>query len=269
LLNSLVAANGESFVDKETKKIGSYLIIILGLGFFAICASPNSLLQIVHAQTSQESYSTFLPSDEFTIPNLNGSISFASGGSYENATLENNTWRFEGFALDTYTLNLSARGAPPGGIVTGRAVLPYLNDNGAFSVSVQDCNVTITAYEPLSTYYPHSGWLNYTIIGTGEQTFDFHFPSKNFYWNTTVDGQLEGQNETWTSANNNLIIISGAKSCVSIHYDSAGTIRDLDHYTPTFPWVPVIIVIAAIIIAAVILIRLRKNKGISSLAEAK
>jgi hypothetical protein len=252
-------------LNKETKKIGAYLIIVLGLGFFVASTFPNSLLQTVCAQTSQESYHTFLPSDEFTIPNLNGSISFASGGSYENATLENNTWGFEGFALNTYTLNLSALGAPPGGIVTGRDVLPYLNDNGDLSVTVQNCNVIVTAYEPLSTYYPHSGWLNYTILSTGEQTFDLHFPSKNFYWNTTVDGQLKGQNETWTSANNNLIIISGAKSNVSIHYDSVGTIRDLDHNTPTFPWVPIIIVIAAIIIASVILIRLSKNKGISSI----
>ena len=91
---------------------------------------------LIQAQTT-ENVIHFSPADQFTIPNYHGSFSFAAGGSYENATLYNGTWHFAGLALNSYTINLSARGAPPGGIVTGRDVLPYLVANGAFSVSAK------------------------------------------------------------------------------------------------------------------------------------
>ena len=176
----------------------------------------------------------FSPDDQFAIPNYDGSVSFAAGGSYESATLyDNGTWHFAGLALNSYTMNLSARGAPPGGIVTGRDVLPYLHDDGSFSVSAKDCNVTITGYEPLTQYNPYSGWLNYTVKGKGEQIFDLNFPGTAFYWNITIDGEMKIQNESWTQSNNNLIKVTGATNNVCIHYDHLPTSRDGPQ---TFPW---------------------------------
>lgn len=244
---------------KEIKRIGdgTSLLLFFGLMFLILCYPLEYTIQTARAQPIQENYSTFLPNEEFAISSLNGSISFASGGSYETATLENGTWHFEGLALNSYTFNLSARGAPPGGIVTGRDVIPYLNDNGAFSASTQNCNVTIRAFEPLSTYYPHSGWLNYTIIGIGEQTFDLHFPSKNFFWNITIDGEFETQNGT--GSENKLIKIVGSKNEVAIHYDSMGTIRDLDDNNPNFPWLPILIAIILTIVLAWVILTKRRN----------
>ena len=219
----------------------------------------KSTVQLAQSQTTQKGITTFSHSDAFAISDNNASISFASGGSYENATLENDTWHFEGLALNSYILNLSARGAPPGGIVTGRDVLPYLNDNGAFSLSAKDCNVTIIAYEPLSSYYPYSGWLNYSIVGAGQQTFDLHFPSKNFAWNITIDGEFKVQNEGWSSSNGDLIKIEGAKNIVSIYYDSIGIPRDLGVENP-FPWLPVTIVVVLVTGFGSLIIFIKKYK---------
>ena len=216
---------------------------------------------LIRAQAAEDHVITFSPAEQFAIPNYNGSISFAAGGSYENATLyDNGTWNFAGLALDSYTLNLSARGAPPGGIVTGRDVLPYLNDGGSFSVSAQNGNVTITGYEPLTHYYPYSGWLNYTVKGIGEQIFDLNFPSKAFYWNITIDGEIKIQNESWTQTNNNLIKVTGARNEVCIHYDSIQISRDGPQ---TFPWLLQVtnatIVITLCIVVFIFLIRNRQH----------
>ncbi len=215
--------------------------------------------QLIQAQTAENDTMPFSPTDQFTIPNYNGSISFDAGGSYENATLYNATWHFEGLALNSYTLNLSARGAPPGGIVTGRDVLPYLNAGGAFRVSAKDCNVAVTGYEPLTRYYPYSGWLNYTVMGIGEQTFDLHFSSREFYWNITIDGEMKIQNESWTQLNNNLIKVTGATNKVCIHYDKTPISR-FDE-TPIFPWLPIIItaIVSILFIGTIILLK-RKNR---------
>ena len=206
---------------------------------------------------AEDNVTTFSPADQFAIPNYDSSVNFSMGGSYESATFyDNGTWHFAGLALNSYTLNLSARGAPPGGIVTGRDVLPYLNHGGAFSVSAKDCNVTIIDYEPLVTYYPYSGWLNYTVTGTGEQIFDLHFPWKSFYWNITIDGEMKIQNESWTQSNNNLIKVTGARNNVTIRYDSIQIPRDGPQTVPF--WLQVTtaaIVVILLVVVIVFLVR--------------
>jgi len=208
-------------------------ILILKLCALMLAFTIILTIPLIRAQDAEDTVIAFSHADQFAIPNYNGSISFATGGSYENATLYDGTWHFAGLALNSYTLNLSARGAPPGGIVTGRDVLPYLYDGGSFSVSAKDCNVTITGYEPLAHYYPYSGWLNYTVTGIGEQIFDLHFPGTAFYWNITIDSEMKIQNESWTQSNNNLIKVTGATNNVCIHYDHMPTSRDGPQ---TFPW---------------------------------
>ena len=210
---------------------------------------------------AEDNVITFSPADQFAIPNYDSSVNFSVGGSYENATLyDNGTWHFAGLALNSYALNLSAGGAPSGGIVTGRDVLPYLIDGGDFSLSAKNCKVTITAYEPLTQYYPYSGWLNYTVTGTGEQVFDLHFPGKAFYWNITIDGEMKIQNESWTQSNNNLIKVTGARNNVTIHYDHMPTSRDGTQTDPF--WLPVTtatIVLTLLLVAVIILLK-RKNR---------
>ena len=122
------------------------VILRLKLCVLMTAAAMTLTTPLIQAQTAENDATAFSLADQFVIPNSNGSISFAAGGSYENATLYNGTWHFTGLTLNSYTLNLSARGAPPGGVVTGRDCLPYLTGYGAFSVSAKSCNVTITGY---------------------------------------------------------------------------------------------------------------------------
>ena len=235
--------------------------IILRLKLYAFVLSVVTILTtpLIQAQTAENDVRPLSPADKFAIPNYNGSISFATGGSYENATLYNDTWHFAGLALNSYTLNLSARGAPPGGMVTGRDVLPYLYDGGSFSVSAKDCNVTVTGYEPLTHHSTYSGWLNYTVTGIGEQIFDLNFPGKAFYWNITIDGEMKIQNKSWTQSNNNLIKVTGARNNVCIHYDSIQTPRDGPQTVPF--WLPITTAAIVVTLLIVVIIFLkRKNR---------
>jgi hypothetical protein len=255
----------------STKDMGSLTHYYLVFGLKVLAAAFVMLLLFsilegtMHFWTitaAEDNVIPFSPADQFAIPNYNSSISFAAGGSYESATFyDNGTWHFASLALNSYTLNLSARGAPPGGIVTGRDVLPYLVANGAFSVSAKDCNVTITGYEPLTQYNPYSGWLNYTVTGTGEQIFDLNFPGTAFYWNITIDGEMKIQNESWTQTNNNLIKVTGAINNVCINYDHMPISRDGPQ---TFPWLQVTtatIVVTLLVVVIIFLVRKRQNKG--------
>lgn len=241
----------------------THYYLVLGLKVLAAAFIMVLLFSILEGTmhfwtitAAEDNVIPFSPADQFAIPKYNSSVSFAAGGSYESATFyDNGTWHFAGLALNSYTLNLSARGAPPGGIVTGRDVLPYLYNGGSFSVSAKDCNVTITGYEPLTQYNPYSGWLNYTVTGTGEQIFDLNFPGTAFYWNITIDGEMKIQNESWTQTNNNLIKVTGATNNVCIHYDHMPTSRDGPQ---TFPWLQVTtatIVVTLLVVMIIFLVR--------------
>jgi hypothetical protein len=127
-------------------------------------------------------------------------------------------------------------------------------------VSAKNCKVTITAYEPLTQYNPYSGWLNYTVTGTGEQVFDLNFPGKAFYWNITIDGKMKIQNESWTQSNNNLIKVTEARNNVCIHYDEILPPRDGPQTDPF--WLPVTtatIVLTLLLVVAIIFLK-RKNR---------
>ncbi len=66
-------------------------------------------------------------------------------------------------------------------------VLPYSLNDGNFSISVQNCNVTITNYDIMMQYIPRVGWLNYTVNGAGTQTFNFYYFSTGYGpWDYTV-----------------------------------------------------------------------------------
>ncbi len=96
----------------------------------------------------------FSSTDYFPIPN-NGSINFAVAGSFDKASLDNDTWNFVNLTLSNYAINAGIF-APN---VTGRNVLPYVLKCGYpanLGVSVLDSNVTIIGISPLTweSYIP-------------------------------------------------------------------------------------------------------------------
>lgn len=69
--------------------VGIAIVVAIGLFFPHFCSDAKA----------QDSV-TFTPADKFSIPALNGSISFLTNGTYSEATLENNTWHFKDLTLN-------------------------------------------------------------------------------------------------------------------------------------------------------------------------
>ncbi len=173
----------------------------------------------------------------FEIPEYNGSISFAMGGSYPHGVstaynyeqsythLKNDTWYFKDLALNSYTLNLTAFGRSDAkGIANGSDVVGWLPNSGDFSVSAQNCKVEITSLDPLvwmGWNGPHSGWLNYTVNGVGTQRFNLYYSSTKLIplnYTVYIDGIAHERNSGWSHLDG-WLTVTGAVSNVSIHYD--------------------------------------------------
>jgi hypothetical protein len=98
----------------------------------------------------------FSSKDVFSIPELNGHVSFAFNGSYTEAKLENNTWTFKGLQLDN-----------------SQAVQQYGFTNytnlGTLKISASDSNVTVLAFLSFN-YSIQADILALYIDGWGTQT---------------------------------------------------------------------------------------------------
>ncbi|MFC1487173.1 nitrous oxide reductase family maturation protein NosD [Thermoproteota archaeon] len=189
----------------------------------------------------------FTPETNFIIPEFNGQVNFSVGGSYESAKLENGTWNFVGLALDSYMYDLGNRFS--GGIVRGSEYLHYCTNDGNFSVSIKNCNITITNYDLIKWFAPYSGWLNYTVIGEGTQSFTLHYLRSDWdwygpdLWTIYIDGVSKPQNESWViSGPERIITISGATNNVSIYYDSTPAIKDGPSEPDIFSNLPSVII---------------------------
>jgi hypothetical protein len=140
-------------------------------------------------------YTTFTSQDQFVVPDYSGAISFAEGGSYRNASLVDNIWRFEGLIL-----------------ASSPAFFPFFEGHN-FSVSAQNCELNIIHYDTPEIFPPYSGILEYNVSGVGSQSFnlEYHY---NEWMNYTVniDGEEKTQNDGWTVSNDGWITVTGAKS---------------------------------------------------------
>jgi hypothetical protein len=178
---------------------------------FAMLPSPTYLSAYAQDATN------FTPATQFTIPASNGTITFATSGSYETASLNNNTWNFVGFALNT---------------TGGLTLLPGLGNN-EFSVSAINCNITIIGPTYLNGLPPVPGWLNYTIVGVGTQAFNMYYERNMYFnehgviaeWTVYIDGVNRAQNDGWTITSDGWLNITGATNSVSIHTDNIGWVE--------------------------------------------
>src|SRR5208282_5168180 len=197
-----------------------------------VMLSPWTFL-FVHAAST----TNFSPTATFTIPENSSTIAFASNGSYETATLENSTWVFTNLQLTPS--NLTIKVDP----------LSESPNDGNLSISVQDCNITVTRFDRLLILDPSDinntgewltpGGLNYTVNGVGNQTVKVQFGSINetaagigtqtrpvSIFAVFIDGRNAPCNNSWTVTRDNGgmivngggVIVNGATSNVSIEY---------------------------------------------------
>ena len=180
-------------------QIGLATVIIVGLLFSCFC--PYS-----QAQARQ----SFTPSDKFSIPQLNGTISFAFDGSCSSAKLENDTWEFNDLRL-----NIS-------------------RPLGNLKVSAENSNMTIYSFQA-NNFSSRSVFLRYNVNGVGTQTVNLGLnvskstsPSE---WTVTIRPAgttvFLAENEGWKLLPDNTVLVTGITGNLSIvHYNFGATIDE-------------------------------------------
>jgi len=191
--------------------------------------------------TQAQTDTTFKLTDKFDIPAYNSTISFATGGTYERASLENNMWKF---------VNLRWNNTGP---------LENL------TVSAQDSNVKITTYQRFNASTV-AARLRYTVVGHGTQTFNFGFVMKEGGWTVSLNGRSMGENEGYSVSPDQTITVTGATVNASISYFNlnafGGTTEssDLPFYLKHRVAIATGIVVAVAVVLTVV-IRRRNHEG--------
>lgn len=196
-----------------------------------VFATLLSLLSTVDAQQA----TAFSTTDHFDIPNLNSSIRFAYNGSYVNATLENNTWRFEG---------LSINGSQPQGIIL---------------VSASDSNLTIFSFfaSQSAANFPRKS-IRYFAEGAGQQVFDIGVTGTtdvSEWWVTLPGGVFLAEGKDWQLFSNNTVKVNGQTGNVSVvHYDyGLDRVRDLPFLEGHSVALLTVVAVAVTVTAAVLI----------------
>jgi hypothetical protein len=204
-------------------------IIILLLGAFP-------LLPSIQAQDRTK----FLPTDNFDIPQLDGTINFAVNGSYRSAVFVNNTWIFRGLILN----NSQTR--------------------GNLQISAQNSKVTIIDYYS-NPAYGRSQFLRYTTEGKGIQTINFNIngTTKLDEWMMRFNG-IDSMNEKdkWYLQPDDTIVIMGQTGNITaIHYrfnrpDESNLPFHMQHYVAI---TITAVLVATILVATIITIKTRRQ----------
>lgn len=144
-----------------------------------------------------QSEMTLNATDRFDIPANNSSISFATNGTYEEATLDNEAWSFTNLRLiNSQKLNLK--------------------------VSATDCEVKIFSYFIFNrtSRGETARWffLSYTVIGLGTQTFELGLDPSRGEWGVVFNGDFTGITHGWNLSPDGNLIITGATANVTLTY---------------------------------------------------
>jgi len=236
------------------------LILLLLTTLFITILPVEANLSI---ETEQQ-ITTFSNADQFISLSLNSSVSFVLEGSYTSLEEKNGTLNFHGLVLANYLLNFSDPQLDiVKGIVRGRDVLNYSRNEGDFSIAVQDCNITIQNYDILARFVPKHGWLNYTVNGTGIQSFNLHYTSTAFQplnWTVYINDEII-PSELWSITSDGWLTVSSSNSNISIYYEMINPPKD--EITPVpldIVTIGTISVIALLIALAFVIIILKKKQ---------
>jgi len=160
-----------------------------------------TLLQFYPTVQAQNT-AVFTPTEKFSIPQLNGSISFAFNGTYTSAVLQNDTWIFTDL-----TFNNSLR-------------------LGNLNISVKDSDITIFSFysDRVSTQFTRYGYLRYFADGAGVQTFNLNINTTDSThsgeWGVINPGSVFlAEGREWQLLSDNTIIVYNRTGNITIsHY---------------------------------------------------
>ena len=144
---------------------------------------------------------TFTPSDRFSIPELNGSISFALNGSYSSATLLNNSWVFENLRLSN---------------------INNTQPLGNLTVSATNSNMTILLFRSY-IFLGRSATLRYNVQSGGSQTINLGLntsqPTHPDEWSVNVAGKgFISEGNGWNLLPNDTVVVSGLAGNISVSH---------------------------------------------------
>jgi len=145
--------------------------------------------------TQAQNVTDFTAQDNFAIPEKNGSISFATNGSYVEAKLQDHTWTFSNLSLGTS------------------------QNRGTLKISAENSNITITDYR----IGVRSQLIRYIAEGQGTQTINFINDTKRTHpteWTVIVSStNFLAEGKDWTLRSDNTIVVNEQSGNVSIlHY---------------------------------------------------
>ena len=221
----------------NSKKLGEIGIIVVILILPWTCANTQ-------AQTSK----AFEPTTKFSVPNYNGTINFAVNGTYYNATFQNNIWTFTDLQLEGSQL--------------------FKN----FSVSAQDCNITIFIFQRLNPVFSSGAILVYGVEGKGNQVLNLGFGPERSGFSSSVDWSVilkdntfAAPGEGWSISHDGTMNISGANGNVTVLYwgflANAGQSSNLPFYEQHSVAIFAAVAVAATVMVTVaIKVNIRRSK---------
>ncbi len=175
----------------NAKRVLTGLIIAIMIALMFPFTYPDA-----EAQTS----TNFTTLDKFSIPELNGTISFGLNGSCSSATLVNNNWVFT---------NLKLNGSQPLGNLT---------------VSATNSSMTVLLYR---SYNFRTATIRYNAQGVGTQTVGLglnHTQTQPIEWSVsvpTVAGIRSGflaEGDSWKLLPNDFVLVFGLTGNVSVSH---------------------------------------------------
>ena len=183
---------------------------------------------------------TFTTSDQFIIPERNGSVRFALEGSFSSAILENDTWTFNDLRLN--------------------GSLPL----GNLKVSVEDSNLTVWSFRS-SQFFSRNAFIRCNVQGTGTQTINLCLNSSQSThlseWTVTIPGLTVpnsvflAEGDHWNLLPDDTVVISGLTGNVTVtHYGfNISTESNLPFYQQHSIIITTAILFAVIVAAALVI----------------
>jgi len=206
---------------------GLVTVFLIVLVFSSSCPGVRA-----QAQTA------FTSADKFSIPQLNGTVSFAQNGSYSSASLDNGTWIFSDLR---FSLTRSA---------------------GTLRVSAENSNITILSYGAFN-FLGRNPTFRYNAQGDGRQTVNLGLNSTHTHpseWTIIVRGNVFlAQGEGWSLLPDDTVVLTGLTGNISVTHinfglsGGGGSNGNLPFYEVHSVIIAVAAVLAVVVAAAVVI----------------
>ena len=245
-LKSLIAAPNSFFIACEIlAKLRKAVCAGISLVLIWLLANPQ-LCAITQAQTQ----TAFTTADKFSIPQYNGTISFAQNGSYSTASLENGFWTFKNLKLDSKNPSFLGLNATQG--------------SDELRISAQNSNVTIWTCISVNYTLPVN-LLSYFAEGMGNQTVNLGLnatQSSSDEWSVIVsDSVFLPLGQGWRHLPDDSVLVWGRTGNVTVaHFGFNSDYRSLSFFLQHYVGIFTALMLAAITIVAVV-IRVRARKS--------